>query len=158
MTWPPICSAMTSECFQGVVANTLTDRQQRQEPERPGQVRQALQRPNLDEPRFLSPVIATFARALPRAYSAQQADEGTFVMISVQGKAGGRWSLRRRSGGWVLYEGEAPNPVTSVRLDQETFWRHLSRTDRSGVRDRVEVSGDVGLAEPFFDAVAMIID
>jgi uncharacterized protein (TIGR03083 family) len=122
------------------------------------QIRQALRLPSLDEPRFLSPVIATFARALTRAYSAQQADEGTCITISVQGKAGGRWTLRRRSGGWVLYEGEAPSPVTSIRLDQETFWRHLSRTDRSGVRDRVETSGNVRLAEPFFAAVAMIID
>jgi uncharacterized protein (TIGR03083 family) len=122
------------------------------------QIREALRLPSLDEPRFLSPVIATFTRALSRAYSAQQADEGTCITVSVQGQAGGHWSLRRQSGGWVLYEGEAPSPVTSIRLDQETFWRHLSRDDRSGVRDRVETSGKVQFAEPFFDAVAMITD
>lgn len=122
------------------------------------QIREALRLASLDEPRFLSPVIATFARALPRAYSARQADGGTCITITVQGQAGGHWSLRRQSEGWVLYEGEAPGPVTSIRLDQETFWRHLSRDVRSGVRDRVETSGAVQLAEPFFDAVAMIID
>jgi uncharacterized protein (TIGR03083 family) len=122
------------------------------------QIREALRLPSLDEPRFLSPVIATFARALPRAYSVQQADEGTCVTVAVQGPAGGEWSLRRQSGDWVLYEGEAPGPVTSIRLDQQTFWRHLSRTDRSGVRDRVETSGNARLGEPFFDAVAMITD
>jgi uncharacterized protein (TIGR03083 family) len=122
------------------------------------QIREALRVPILDEPRFLSPVIAAFARALPRAYTAHQADEGTCVTVTVQGQAGGHWSLRRQSGGWLLYEGEAPGPAASIRLDQETFWRHLSRTDRSGVRSRVETAGRAQLAEPFFDAVAMITD
>jgi uncharacterized protein (TIGR03083 family) len=122
------------------------------------QLRRAVHLPSLDEPRFVSLVIATFARALLRAYSGQQADESTSITISVHGKAGGQWSLRRQFGTWELCEGKAPRPATLIRLDQEAFWRRLSRDDRSGVRERVEISGDLPLAEPFFDAVSVITD
>ena len=66
------------------------------------QIREALGRPLLDEARYLGPVIATFAHALPHALRAIDAPAGTVATLRVTGPAGGVWHVHRLSSHWAL--------------------------------------------------------
>lgn len=90
-------------------------------------IRDAVDRPGLKARRYFSPVLATFVRAMPRAYSEVNARESTSVVLSINGDAGGRWSLLREGGRWKLYAGVAEAPEAEVAVDQETAWRLFTR-------------------------------
>jgi hypothetical protein len=75
----------------------------------------------------LRPVLATFARAMPRAFPEVTAAEGTVVTLTVTGEAGGQWSVRQEKGCWTLYERTTAQPDAEVVLDEENAWRLFTR-------------------------------
>lgn len=113
--------------------------------------------PLLDEPRYLTPVLATFVHALPVAYQETAAPEGTVVALAITGPAGGDWVVRRAAGGWRLYAGAAEGASCRVALPAGVAWRLFTRglAPEAG-RARAIVTGDADLAAPLFAAVAII--
>jgi uncharacterized protein (TIGR03083 family) len=91
------------------------------------QIRDAVERPGQTEPRFLSPVLDTFVRALPHTFHDVLAPEDTHVRLTVSGEAGGVWSLVRHEAHWALYHDVEMEPVASVNLDQDVAWRLFTR-------------------------------
>ena len=84
--------------------------------------------------------------------------DGGALAFHLEGDGGGRWSLHRADGRWVLREGDAERPLCIVRTDTDTAWRvlhHALSPDRA--RGRVTVEGDAALAEPFLDARAVMV-
>src|ERR1051325_7531762 len=91
------------------------------------QIRDAVGRPGLKEPRYLAPVLDAFVRAFPRAYADVQADEGALGTLTIDGAGGGRWPRGREDGAWQLYlETDEPSLAT-VSLDQDTAWRLFTK-------------------------------
>jgi len=120
-------------------------------------VRDAVGRPGQREPRFLAPVLATFVRALPHAYRAADAPEGTTIGVRIDGDSGGAWSVVRADGRWRLYEGTTDNAIATVRMSDDTAWRLLTRGLSSDAANRaVALEGDRALAARVLDAVAII--
>jgi uncharacterized protein (TIGR03083 family) len=74
------------------VAREYTERWHHQQ-----HIRDAVSRPGMKQPRYLAPVIATFAWALPQAYHTFQAAEQTCLTMTITGEAGGRWSIVREA-------------------------------------------------------------
>jgi uncharacterized protein (TIGR03083 family) len=123
------------------------------------QIREATGRAGLDEKHFLTPLIDVSVRALPHAYRALSADEGTRIAIRIEGPAGGTWVLERRGARWHLglpAAGEGPMSAR-LSLSADTAWRiffkalPLPEADR-----RVAVEGDAALGRPFLGALAVM--
>ncbi len=134
------------------VAREYTERWHHQQ-----QIRDALRRPGLTEPRFLAPVIAAFVRALPHTYRNVVAPDGAVVTLSVTGDSGGRWSVRREGEAWLLYAGAPENPHAEVVLDQDAAWRCFCKMlSREEVRRRAQIFGDRPLAEEALKTVSVI--
>jgi hypothetical protein len=134
------------------VAREFTERRVHQQ-----QILQAAGRPGLVQPRLLHPVLATFARALPRALRDADAPAGTVVLLHVTGPAGGRWHAVRHRDGWVLDDQAPAAPAATVVLDQDTAWRRFSKgLDAEAARDRAVLDGDPALAGCVLEAVAII--
>jgi hypothetical protein len=105
----------------------------------------------------MAPVLATFVRALPRAFEATPAPAGTTVEVLVGGEAGGCWVLTRTPGGWRLAAGGAAAPSARVALDADTAWRLWTKgIGRDAAAAAVSVSGDPALGGRVLDAVAII--
>ncbi len=122
------------------------------------QIRDALDRPGLNGPSFVAPVLATAMHGVPPAYLEVDAPEQTTVAIDVTGRAGFSWAVRRDAEGWKLYEGLSREATTRLTLDQDTAWRFLMRMATSAnTRPRVTVDGDAAYARPFFEAVSAIV-
>jgi hypothetical protein len=134
------------------VAREYTERWHHQQ-----QIREALREPLLDEPAFLGPVLATFARSLPRAYRDTGAPSGTQIGVDFSGPAGSRWVLVRQVDRWALLEGPADDAVAVVRLGQDAAWRLFTRGLAPEVAAAaVSVEGESSWAAPFLGAVAII--
>lgn len=122
------------------VARELTERWHHQQ-----QIRDATGRPPLNEP-YLAPVIATFVRALPVTYRDVVAADGTAIVFN-------DWTLVREDSAWKLYEGRAPNAVTTIEMPDDVTWRLFTK---QRVDPRARVEGDKRYAEPLFRTVAVI--
>jgi hypothetical protein len=120
------------------------------------QIREALGRPLLEEPRWLGPVLGISVHALPRAYASVGAERGTSVLVEVEGPAGGRWGLVRQDGYWQLAE-PSEEPAATIRLSERVAWRVLLKAiSPADARAASVLDGDRALIAPFFEARAVM--
>lgn len=121
------------------------------------QIREAVGAPALAGREWLHPVIDTFLRALPHAYRATDAPDGTTVRFEIAGEAGGNWALSREEGAWRLYAGVAPDPAARVRTDPDTTWRLLTKGLKPAeAAARIQIDGRRDLGEPFLHMLAIM--
>jgi hypothetical protein len=90
-------------------------------------IRDAVGQPGMKEPRYFAPVLAAFVWALPRAYGGAAEVEGTSLVLTMRGDAGGQWSLLLEEGTWRLYAGALERPTAEVIVEQEVAWRLFTR-------------------------------
>jgi len=122
------------------------------------QIRDALNKPGLNGPSFVGPILATAMHGVPLAYIDLDAPDDTTIAIDVTGRAGFSWAVRKDENGWKLYEGLTREAAARVSIDQETTWRFLmGMTNAKAARSKATVEGDNKLAKPFFSAVSAIV-
>lgn len=120
-------------------------------------IRDAVGKPGLKEPRFFAPVLETFVRALPVTYRDTTAEEGAVVIVTITGRSGGRWALRRERQAWNLYVTASTRSTAELVIDEETAWRLFTNgIHREQALSRAELMGDKALASKALDAVAII--
>jgi uncharacterized protein (TIGR03083 family) len=120
-------------------------------------IRDAVGKPGLKQPKYFSPVLASFIRALPSTYHETIADENTSVTVSITGQSGGRWTILRENLSWKLYSGAPAEPTAEVILDQETAWRLLTRgISQNLAREQAIIKGNPTLGLQVFEMVSII--
>ena len=120
-------------------------------------IRDAVGQPGLTQPKYFSPVLDAFIRALPRTYEATNSPENTSVSISITGNAGGRWSILREKGVWNLYTGTPDKPTAEVFVDQEIAWRLFTRgIDQDAALKQMIFKGDQTLARKVLGMTSII--
>jgi uncharacterized protein (TIGR03083 family) len=121
------------------------------------QIRDAVGKPGLKQSRYFAPVLAAFMRALPRAFRATSATEGTAVTLTISGESGGQWSVRQEGGAWRLYEGAADRRDAAGIVDEEMAWRLCTRgLSQEQAREQVTFIGDQALASKVCEMVSII--
>jgi uncharacterized protein (TIGR03083 family) len=134
------------------IAREFTERWHHQQ-----QIRDATGRPPLYERYFFAPVLDTFVRALPHTYRHTRASPEASIAIEISGAAGGCWSLAHIADKWELFVGASPHPAASLSISQDTAWRLFTRgIDPHAARRSATIQGDVSLAGPFFETVAVL--
>jgi uncharacterized protein (TIGR03083 family) len=120
-------------------------------------IRDAVGRPGLKQPKYFAPVLAAFARALPRTFEGTRAAEGTSVTLTIAGASGGQWSLRQEEGDWRFYEGALDRPDAQVILDEDVAWRLFTRgLGQHQAWEHVALIGDRALGMRVFEMVSII--
>lgn len=121
------------------------------------QVREALDEPLLDDPKYLGPVVSTMLRALPFGLQGVAPTEGeTTLTVQVSDLTPGDWSLKGDVNGWrfVTAVGHAD---TAVTWTADTVWRVGARMiDPAEARARAHVEGDVDVAAAVCSLLAVI--
>jgi len=121
------------------------------------QIREAVGEPLLDDLMFLKPVLATFAFALVPPFRSVDASSDTTVQLTVEGFAGGQWSVIREGSGWALRVGRTDAPTASVSMAQDTAGRMYVRAlDGAEIEGRSRLEGDVRLAARILDAFGLV--
>ncbi len=120
-------------------------------------IRDAVGRPGQTEPRFLHPVLATFAFALPVALRNADAPKGSSVHLHISGISGGDWSAVRAEPGWQLYLGVSNSAAARVEIDQDSAWRLYTKgLTPAQAQAAATITGDRELGEQLLAAVAII--
>jgi uncharacterized protein (TIGR03083 family) len=134
------------------VAREYTERWHHQQ-----HIRDAVGQPGQTSRRFLHPVLATFAHALPYAFRETAAVSGTVVHLHVRGEAGGDWAVVRDATGWSLAIGEPAAAVARVDIDQVQAWRLFTKgVTLQQALAVAKVAGDQRLGHQMLEAVAII--
>lgn len=106
-------------------------------------IREAVGAPLLTSRQWLYPALDTFLRGLPHTYRDISATEGTNLVISISGVAGGEWTLSKRQQSWQLYQGAVAEADTRVQLDQDTAWRLFTKgMAPDDARRQLAIEGD----------------
>lgn len=120
-------------------------------------IRDAVGRPGMKEPRYLTPVLDTFLRALPHTFRMVTAPQATVIKLHITGEAGGNWYLYRAENTWQLYADVTQAPTTTVTIDQEQTWRLLTRgIDLATARKALCIVGNEELGLHLLQAVSII--
>lgn len=120
-------------------------------------IREAVGWPLLTQRRWLFPVLDTFMRALPYAYGSVSAPNGTRLTLTVEGEAGGAWTLQRENDAWALYAGSSPQASTQLYLPQEVAWRLFTKgLSPEQARPHLRVNGETELGTAWLNMVAIM--
>jgi uncharacterized protein (TIGR03083 family) len=121
------------------------------------QIRDAVGKPGLKEPRFFAPVLDAFVRAMPLTYAEVDSEDATLIALTITGDSGGRWFLLRENGQWNLYiEAAAPVDAEFV-IDQDVAWRLFTKgISKDEALAMVTLIGDESLATKALDMVSVI--
>jgi uncharacterized protein (TIGR03083 family) len=121
------------------------------------QIREAVGKPGMKDPRFFAPVLDAFVRALPRTYAEVDSEDGTLIALSITGDSGGKWFLLRENGRWNLYV-EAGKPADAeLVIDQDLAWRLFTKgVSKDEALARSTLLGDHALAAKALDMVSVI--
>jgi len=121
------------------------------------QIRDAVGKPGLCEPRYLAPALDAFVRALPHTYRDVDADEQTLVALTIAGEAGGTWFLLREHAAWQLYLDIGRAPDARVTLDQDLAWRLFTKgLSEETARAQATIIGSQRLAAPMLKMLSVI--
>ncbi len=121
------------------------------------QIRDAVGKPGLKQPRFFAPVLDALVRALPHTYRATEAAEGALVALTIAGESGGQWFLHRENGAWSLYLDAGREPQANVVLDQDVAWRLFTKGIRGEeARSKANITGDERLGAKVLEMVSVI--
>ena len=125
------------------------------------QIRDAVARPGLMEPRFFAPVLDAFVRALPHTFRNVAAPDAAVVQLTISGDSGGTWLLRRENSMWNLYAADSADsslsPAAIVTLGQDDAWRLFTKgLSRDAARPRATLRGNTTLAEKVLDTISVI--
>ncbi len=121
------------------------------------QIRDVVGKPGLKEPRFFSPLLDTFVRALPHALRHVEAPEGTSVHLAITGNAGGEWFAARAGQRWLLAAEADTPPIATVTMDQETAWRLFTKgLTREDALPRITRDGDPKVTDAMLGMVSII--
>ena len=160
-TLPPHAQAMFSVSWAGEavsenwmdIGRDYTERWHHQM-----QIRDAVGRSRLLSPVWLDPLIELSIRALPPAYSAVAASDGSTVTLQVHGDTEGSWTLLREDGSWHLRRGQPHAPTTTVSVAADDVWRlFFNALSSEATAERVGVEGNRLLAAPLLGARSVIV-
>lgn len=123
-------------------------------------IRDATDRPALQERQWLHPVLDTFARALPFTLRHVLAPVGSRVRLVITGPAGGTWTAYRARHGWELLTGPDARvglASATVTLPQDVAWRLFTKAIEPEIaRNLAPPEGDSTLADPIYRMVTII--
>jgi hypothetical protein len=122
------------------------------------QIRDAVGAAGLMERNWLHPVLQLSMFALPAAFRSLASPVGSTFNITIDGEAGGQWSLAREDAGWILSVGEKANASASARMDADTAWRlFFNALKREDAEKRIEVAGDSEICSALLSTRAVMV-
>jgi hypothetical protein len=121
------------------------------------QIRDAVEKPGLKEPKFFAPVIDAFVRALPHTYRNVDARVGTIIALTISGDSGGKWFLLKEDSAWRLYMDVTSQVDAEVVIDQGIAWRLFSKgVNQVDALARSTIVGDRSLGAKALEMVSII--
>lgn len=122
------------------------------------QIRDAVGRPLLLQPRWLDPLLDISICVLPVTYAGTDGEDGTAIRIEVDADEPRAWTLVREGDGWDVTPGADRDAQCVVRTSADAIWRLLfNALPPVRARGQLHITGDRALAEPLLRARSVIV-
>jgi uncharacterized protein (TIGR03083 family) len=122
------------------------------------QIREAVGAPLLLGPEWMVPLVEFSLRALPHAFAALAAAEGTTVSLELHGETAGAWTLARDARAWTVLRGRPPAPDALVRASTDVAWRLFYNAIPPGeARTRVDARGPDALVDRLLGTRSVVL-
>jgi uncharacterized protein (TIGR03083 family) len=120
-------------------------------------IRAAVGQPYLTARVWLTPVLDTFMRGLPRTFRSKDAASGTSISVQITGEAGGEWTLVKVGPSWELFVGRDPQAVCHVQLDQNLAWQLFTKgISMNTAKQQAKINGSSDLGEQVLKMVSIM--
>lgn len=120
-------------------------------------VRDAVGRQGIQTRELYHPVLDAFLRALPHTYRDVDAPAGAAVTVTVEGEAGGDWTIVRQDGAWRLHLGRPESSDARVWIEPDAAWRLFTKASRGpDPRECVRIEGDEPLGRHALEMVSVM--
>ena len=120
-------------------------------------IRDAVGRPGLTGRRWLGPILAVFALAVPPALDATTAAPGASVRLLISGEAGESWSFVRGAERWEAVADLERPPDAEVTMEADTAWRLFTKgITPADAAPKAMVLGDATLVSALLRTVAIM--
>ncbi len=123
------------------------------------QIRLALNKPLLLEPKYSEPLYDTFMRGLPHLYADfTDYKTGYSIKISITGKLNKSWFLIKESENWILSEEGSDNANSSVEIADDLAWKLFTNTEREKEKYKsvIKITGDEKIGFRLLDFVTVM--
>jgi hypothetical protein len=109
-------------------------------------------------PKYLGPLLDTSVRALPHAYRALPAPDGTSLVLRASGASARAWTLRREAGEWRLYGGAVERSDARVSGDADVLWRlFFNALPEAAASSALTIDGPPQLVAPLLRARSVMV-
>jgi hypothetical protein len=107
--------------------------------------------------RYLEPLLDTAVGAMPHAYRAVAAPEGTAVTVALSDRPWAR-TLRREGDRWTLFAGAGGSVAARATTSADTLWRHFfNALPADEARRAFNVEGDGALLDSFWKSRSVMV-
>lgn len=121
------------------------------------QIREATGAASLMTAEHYPTVLSILIRCVPVAYADVDAPVQTALRITAVGEAGGDWTLTRTEPSWAVEPGASGPPQAWIQMPQRDVWLLFTKKlTPEAAESRASVTGDRGLAQPFFRSKAVM--
>lgn len=134
------------------VAREYTERWHHQQ-----HIRDAVNKAGLKGPRYLTPVLETFAYSLPIAAQSISPDEATRISFEVTGAAANQWLLVHSEAAWKFAPNDQDRAQTNLVMDDDTAWRFFTKgLSAVQIERQIRIEGDLEIGQKILGAVAIL--
>jgi uncharacterized protein (TIGR03083 family) len=122
------------------------------------QIRDAVGRPLLLEPRWLDPLLDICVRALPVTYRDVSAPAGTAIRLEVEATQPHSWLLAIDGTRWSVIADDGREAACTIQIEADAAWRLLfNALEPDQARAGMRVSGAERLSRPLLGARSVIV-
>jgi uncharacterized protein (TIGR03083 family) len=133
------------------IAREYTERWHHQQ-----QIREAVEKQEIMDKAFFSPLIQTFMMALPYTYRDTHAPDGTMISVKVGHPSNQEWKITSSQYQWSFSESKK-TPDTIIEMSGDTAWKLFTKAlPESTVPEKIKISGNPALGKPVLKMLSVM--
>jgi uncharacterized protein (TIGR03083 family) len=133
------------------IAREYTERWHHQQ-----QIREAVDKQEIMDKEFFSPLIQTFMMALPYTYRETLASDGSVISVKVGHPSHQEWRIASDQHRWSFSESQK-TPDTIIEMSGETAWKLFTKAlPETVAMEQIKISGNTELGKPILKMLSVM--
>lgn len=133
------------------IAREYTERWHHQQ-----QIREVVDKQEIMDNEFFSPLIQTFMMALPYSYRDTLAPDGSVISVKVGHPSNQEWKILSDQKKWGFTDSRK-NPDTVIEMSGDTAWKLFTKAlTETAVTEKIKISGNTDLGKPILKMLSVM--
>lgn len=120
------------------------------------QIREAVDKQEIMDKEFFSPLIETFMMALPYTYRDTLAPDGSLISVNVGHPSNREWKIASSQHQWSFSESKK-KPDTVIEMSGDSAWKLFTNgLPESTLPEKIKISGNTALGKPILKMISVM--